>query len=114
MMKDFKTGIDGTGTTSATGKNRFRRTMLRGEALREFVVIAGQVVSTNNTHLKKIKEGLLSYFFPQRDKQAETRHEECHEETSISQAQDIFITTNVIKQLPSTFPRLKQLQEDEP
>ena len=34
MMKDFKTNIDGTGTTSAPGKIEFRRTMLCGEALR--------------------------------------------------------------------------------
>ena len=34
--------------------------MLRREALREFDVIVGQVVSTDNTHLKQIKNGLLS------------------------------------------------------
>ena len=54
MMKDFKTAVDGTGTN----------TILHGEALREFDAITGQVRSTNNTHLKKIKEGLLSYFPP--------------------------------------------------
>ena len=52
MMKDFKTGIDGTGTTSAPGKIEFLRTMLCGEALREFDVIESQVVSTTNGHLK--------------------------------------------------------------
>ena len=45
-------------------KNQFLRTMIRGGALREFDVIAGQVGSTNNTHLKKIKKGLLSYSPP--------------------------------------------------
>ena len=34
MMKDFKNGIDSTGTTSASGKIQFLRTMLRMEALR--------------------------------------------------------------------------------
>ena len=62
MMKDFKTGIDGTGTTSAPGKNQFLRIMLRGESLREFDVIASQIGSTANGHLKQIKEILLSYF----------------------------------------------------
>ena len=33
MMKNFKNGIDGTGTTSASGKIQFLRTMLRGEDL---------------------------------------------------------------------------------
>ena len=54
ITKDFKTAVDGTGTN----------TILHGEALREFDAITGQVRSTNNTHLKKIKEGLLSYFPP--------------------------------------------------
>ena len=52
MTKDFKTGTDGTATTSTTGKIKFLRTMLRGEALREFDVITGQVGSTKNTHKK--------------------------------------------------------------
>ena len=64
MIKDFKTGIDGTGNTSTTVKIQFLRKMLRGEGLRGFDVIAVQVGITNNTHLKQIKEGLLSYFFP--------------------------------------------------
>ena len=58
--KGFKTAVDGTGTTSATGKFQFLRIMLRREALREFDVISGQVESTNNTHLKKIKDSLPS------------------------------------------------------
>ena len=63
MTKEFKTDVDGTGTTFVTGKIQFLRTMLRGEALREFDVITGQVGSTNNTHLKT-KECLFSSFFP--------------------------------------------------
>ena len=38
--------------------------MLRREALREFEVIVGQIGSMNNTHLKQIKGGLLSYLPP--------------------------------------------------
>ena len=50
MMKDFKTGIDGKATLSATRKIQFICTMLRREALREFDVITGHVGITNNTH----------------------------------------------------------------
>ena len=64
MMKDFKTGTDRTGTTSAPGRIQFLRTMLHREALREFDVIKIQVGSTTNIQLKQIKEGLLSYFPP--------------------------------------------------
>ena len=60
MTKDFKNATDGTGTTSATGRIQFLRTMLRGEALREFDVISSQVGITTNGNLKLIKEGLLS------------------------------------------------------
>ena len=63
MLKDFKTGIDGTGTTSTPEEIQFIRTMLRRGSLREFDVIVGQVGSTNSTHLKQIKKSLLSYFF---------------------------------------------------
>ena len=64
MMKDFKTATDGTGTMSATVKTNFLRTMLRGEALREFNALAYQVGSTTKDHLKLIKEVLHRYFFP--------------------------------------------------
>ena len=63
-MKEFKTSVDRTGTTSTTVKIQCLRTILRGGALKEFDVIAGQVGSKNNTHLKQIKEVLLSYIFP--------------------------------------------------
>ena len=63
MMKYFKTGIDGTGNTSASGKIQFLCTMLRGESLIEFEVIANQVGSTTNGHLKKSRCFLLRYFF---------------------------------------------------
>ena len=55
MMKDFKTSIDGMGTTYVLVKIQLLSTMLRVEALIEFDVIANQVGSTINAHLKKIK-----------------------------------------------------------
>ena len=64
MMKYFKSATDGTETTSATGKIDLLHTMLHGETLRGFDVLAGQVESTTNGHLKLIKEGLLAYFLP--------------------------------------------------
>ena len=64
MMKYFKTGTDVIETTYSPGNIQFLRTMLRREDLREFDVIASKVGSTTNGHLKHIKEGLLSYFFP--------------------------------------------------
>ena len=63
-MKDFRIATDGKGTTSATRKIQFLHTTLRREALREFDAIASQVGITTNGHLKSIKEGLLSYFYP--------------------------------------------------
>ena len=62
-MKDFKTLIDGVGTTSATGNTHCLSTMLHEEALIEFDNLACQVAGTTNSHLNFIKEGLLGYFF---------------------------------------------------
>ena len=64
MMKDFKTVIDGTGTTSATGNIHFMRTMFGGEDQIELDNLAGQVTGTTNIRLKFTKEGLLGYFPP--------------------------------------------------
>ena len=64
IMKDFKTGIDGTGTNSASGEIQFLCTLFCGEALREFDFITNQVGNTTNLHLRQIKEGLLRYLFP--------------------------------------------------
>ena len=63
-MMGFKTATDRTGTTSATINIQFLRTILRGEALREFNAITNQVDNTTNGHLKLIKESSLSYFIP--------------------------------------------------
>ena len=58
MMKAFNTATDGTGTTSATGKIYFLHSMLHGEALREFDILADQVGKTTNGNLMLIKEVL--------------------------------------------------------
>ena len=58
MMNDFKTAIDGTGTTSSTGKSQLLCTMLHGEALRYFEVLESQVGSTTNVNIKLIKDSL--------------------------------------------------------
>ena len=114
MMKDLNTGIEGKATTYATGKNQCLLTMLGGEALREFDVITGQVLSTNTTHLKQINEGLLSYPPPLNVLNNQNLHEAYHEKTLRSPAQKICSTTNGIKQLPSAFPWIEQRQEDGP
>ena len=64
MKKDFKTVIDGTGTTYATGRTHYICDMLRGEALIELYYLEGQVAGTTNGHLNFIKGGLLRYVFP--------------------------------------------------
>ena len=58
-MKYFKTTTDGTGTTYATVKIQFLRIMLYYDAPRELDVLASQVGSTTNGHIKLIKDGLL-------------------------------------------------------
>ena len=63
-MKDFDNATDGTGTTSATRKVHLLLTILCGEVLREFGVLASQVGSTANDHIKLIKDILLGYFPP--------------------------------------------------
>ena len=40
LLNNSKIAIDGTGTTSATGRIEYLRTMLRGEGLREFNELA--------------------------------------------------------------------------
>ena len=64
MMKEFKTATNGTGTTSATGKSHFLRTVLHGKSLIELYVLAGQVSSMTNGHLRLINEGLIGHFHP--------------------------------------------------
>ena len=59
IMKDINTATGGAGTTSATKKNHFLCTILRGESIREFDVLTSQFGSTTNRHLRLIKEGLL-------------------------------------------------------
>ena len=97
MMKDFNTATDRTGTTSDNGKIQFLRTMLRGEALREFDVITSQVGSTTNGYIKLIKEVANLLSPPQRAQKTETRHEARNEKTPRSPLRNIFSTTNGIQ-----------------
>ena len=62
LMNNFKTAIDGTGTTSAAEKIKYHRNMLGGEALQYFDKLSIQNTGTKNAHLKFIKEGLLGSF----------------------------------------------------
>ena len=64
MMNNFKTATDRTGTTSATRKIHFLRTMVHREYLIEFDDLVGQAGSTTNGHINPTKEGLIGYFPP--------------------------------------------------
>ena len=64
MMKEFKTAVNGIKITSASSKTKYLRTLLSGEALREFYGLEIQVTGTTNSHLTFIKEGLLEYSPP--------------------------------------------------
>ena len=61
MMKNFKTAIDRTGTTTVTRTIKYIRTLLSGEALREYDELASKVLGKTNDHLNFIKEGLLVF-----------------------------------------------------
>ena len=63
-MNNFKWAVDRTGTTMDARTINNLRTLLTGEALREFDELASWNTGTNNSHLKFIQEGLLGYFFP--------------------------------------------------
>ena len=73
-MKNFKTAVDGTGTTLVAGKINYLRTLLHGESLQEFDKLASHNTGTSNAHLKFIQEGLFVFFsrltpFPSRSAQ---------------------------------------------
>ena len=61
MMKNFKTAIDRTGTTTVTRTIKYIRTLISGEALREFDELASQVTGTKKALLNSTKEGFLGY-----------------------------------------------------
>ena len=63
-LRNFKIAIDGTRTTTPPGWIKYLRTMLRGQALREFDKLHSQYGGAINNHLKLIQKGLLEYFFP--------------------------------------------------
>ena len=58
LLRNCNIAIDGTGTTTASGRINYLSTMLRGTNLREFDELALSGNLTAN-HLKHIKEGLL-------------------------------------------------------
>ena len=62
LMKNVKRSVDDTGTTTRVGKINYPRTMLHGEAIRDFDELSCQDAGTKNTHLKFIQESLLVYF----------------------------------------------------
>ena len=64
LMKNVKRSVDDTGTTTRVGKINYPRTMLHGEAIRDFDELSCQDAGTKNTHLKFIQEVLVGYFFP--------------------------------------------------
>ena len=56
--------IDGTGTTTLSGRINYLRTMLRGQSLKEFDKLHSQYGGATKKYLNLIQEGLLEYFFP--------------------------------------------------
>ena len=63
LLRNFKIWIDGTGTTTPSGRINYVRTMLRGKALRKFDEKQSQYGGATNNHLKIIQEDLLEDFF---------------------------------------------------
>ena len=64
LLNNFKIEIDGTGTTSPSGRITCLRNMLCGQALRDFDELISQNNGLTKNHLKIITEVLLGYFFP--------------------------------------------------
>ena len=63
-LKNFKKATKGTGTTTVTGRIKILRKLLRGGALQELHNLEIHNKGTTNSHIKEIKEGLLTYLFP--------------------------------------------------
>ena len=61
FLKSFRISINGIQTTSVSGRIKYLRKMLHGEALIDFDKLASQNNVTKNAHLKHIKEVLLGY-----------------------------------------------------
>ena len=64
FLTNAKKAIKRTGTKKFSGRINFLRTLLRGEALGEFDILASQKNGMTNTHYNYIKGGLLEYFTP--------------------------------------------------
>ena len=64
LLKNFKITIDGTGTSTLSGRISYLHTILRGQRLREFDKLQSHYGGPTNNHLNLIQEVLLEYFFP--------------------------------------------------
>ena len=64
LLRNFKIAIDGTGTTTPSGRINYLCMMLCGQALRDFNKLKYQCGGATNNHLKLIQEVLHEYFFP--------------------------------------------------
>ena len=105
LLKDFKKAIDGTGTTTVSGRINYVCTILRREVLREFENMESQKNGTNNTHLKAIQEGLIIYPPPpQLILKKEVCDDPCYTETLRGAFQEIFSKTPQAQQLPTVVP----------
>ena len=60
-MKNFKTAIDRTGTTSVAGWINYICMMLLGKSLSESYGLSSQNSAMASAHLKHIMEGLIGY-----------------------------------------------------
>ena len=63
FMRNFKMTLEASGTLAASANLQYLRTILCGEALRQFDNLCVQVGSTTTTHLIWIILGLGMYFF---------------------------------------------------
>ena len=61
LLKNFRKSISGRGTTNLSGRNKYLRTMLRGESLREIDKLASQNNGSDSRHLKAMKYGWKIY-----------------------------------------------------
>ena len=62
LMRNFNIVINGMGNITVASRINDLRTILCGEALRDFDKLSSQNNGTVNAHLKHIQEGLLGHF----------------------------------------------------
>ena len=63
LLRNYNIATNGTGTTTPSSWINYLRTMLCGQALREFDKIQSQYGGATNNYLNIIQEVLLEYFF---------------------------------------------------